>query len=270
GTITEQIALQNIFDLRGKSALVTGGDMGIGEGIVRRLAEAGANVMISDINKAAAEGAAQKIHAAGGVVEVEQTDSSRIEDIQRVTDATVDRFGSLDILVNNAGIFPMRPVLEIEPDFWNKVIGLNLTGAFNHAQAAAKKMVAGNRGGRIINIASIDALHPTGNLVHYDSSKGGLVMMTKAMALELGRHHINVNAIAPGAIATPGASAGSPSTQLTPEQIQAATAGFMARIPMGRMGQPDDIALAVLFLASRAAEYITGELIVVDGGYLLS
>lgn len=268
--MTERQTFSEIFNLKGKTALVTGGAMGIGEGIARRLAEAGANVMISDINAEEGEIVAQSIQKDNCPVAFTQANSAKMEDIQRVTQATIDHFGGLDILVNNAGIFPSRPVLEIDLDLWKRVVDLNLNGAFFHAQMAARYMVQHNRRGKIINIASIDAIHPSGNLVHYDASKGGVVMMTKSLAAELGKHGINVNAIAPGAIATPGASAGSTATEMSPEQFQTLINGFMARIPMRRMGNPDDIAKAVLFLASSASDYITGDVLIVDGGYLLS
>ena len=135
-------------------------------------------------------------------------------------------------------------------------------------------MVENKKGGRIINVASIDALHPTGNLTAYDSSKGGLVMMTKAIALELGKSGINVNAIAPGGIQTPGAQQGAltmmQASGLKPADFEAMGKTFTARIPLGRQGDPDDIATVALYLASDASRYITGETIVVDGGYLLS
>lgn len=266
-----RFSIHQIYDLTGKVALVTGGAMGIGEGIARRLAEAGASVMISDINLQAAQETAKSIRLANGTADAVQADVSKLEDVQRVTDATVKEFGSLNILVNNAGIFPSMPVTEIKPELWQKVINTNLNGAFYQAQAAARKMIESKQGGKIINIVSIDAFHPTGNLVHYDASKGGLAMMTKSLALELAKEHINVNAVAPGAIQTPGASASSsPAANLTPEQFDQLIKAFMARIPLGRMGQPDDIALAVLFLATPAADYVTGETIIVDGGYLLS
>lgn len=135
-------------------------------------------------------------------------------------------------------------------------------------------MVEKGKGGKIVNIASIDGLHPTGNLVHYDASKGGVVMATRSIALELGPHQIQVNAIAPGGIDTPGASASSATmiqaAGLTSEQLKAMGDAFIQRIPLRRQGVPDDIARLALFLASPAADYITGETIVVDGGYLLS
>jgi NAD(P)-dependent dehydrogenase (short-subunit alcohol dehydrogenase family) len=181
----------------------------------------------------------------------------------------------VDILVNNAGVFPFAPVLEVTEALWDRVLNVNLRGAFFCAQAAARQMAQAGRGGRIINIASIDALHPTGALTHYDTSKGGMVMMTKSLAKELGPYGITVNAIAPGSIATPGAaaataSASAASTANLDDGGEDLMAAFLARIPLGRVGQPDDIATAALFLASDAASYITGSLLVVDGGYLLS
>lgn len=240
---------------------MAGGALGIGKGISLRLAEAGAAVMIADINLDAARETAAEIKDNGGKAVAIRADTSSLTDAQKVVQATVDTFGSIDILINNAGIYPFSPALELTEALWDKVLNINLKGLFFYAQAAAQKMVESGKGGKIINLASIDALHPTGNLVHYDASKGGVVMVTKALALELGRHNITVNAIAPVGIQTTG------SMPVSADEIIKA---FVARIPAGRMGQPDDIAKVALFLASPAADYMTGSLVVVDGGFLLS
>jgi 2-deoxy-D-gluconate 3-dehydrogenase len=269
----EAAAMQSVhelFNLQGKCAIVTGGAMGIGQGIAFRLAEAGASVMIADVNTEAARKTAAEIKKRDGKAEAIRADASSISDAGKVAQAAMEAFGSLDILVNNAGIFPFSPALELTEALWQKVMDVNLKGAFFYAQAAARQMINFGRGGRIINIASIDALHPTGNLAHYDASKGGLVMLTKSLALEFAPYNILVNAIAPGSIRTPGAES---------QMVAAASAGisleelsktFMARLPLKRMGEPDDIAKVVLFFASAAADYITGSLLVVDGGYLLT
>jgi 2-dehydro-3-deoxy-D-gluconate 5-dehydrogenase len=266
--------IAQLFDLKGQTALVTGGAMGIGKGIAERLGEAGANVVIADINpeqgqKTLSELKSRSVKSAFVPVDIRKT-----ADIENAVNFTVKTFGGLDILVNNAGIFPFMPVLNLTEDFWDKVLDTNLKSAFFFSQKAAKIMVEKKKGGRIINIASIDALHPTGNLVAYDSSKGGMVMMTKAIALELGKSGITVNAIAPGGIQTPGAQQSAATMMqaagLKPEDFEAMGKAFTARIPLGRQGDPDDIATVALFLASDASRYITGETIVVDGGYLLS
>jgi 2-deoxy-D-gluconate 3-dehydrogenase len=252
-----------LFDLQGKAAIVTGGAMGIGAAIGERLAEAGAAVLIADVNEEAARKTAARIGETGGQAVAFRADMRQVGDIRAMVAAAVERFGRLDVLVNNAGIFPFTPALEMTEEQWDRVLDVNLKGAFFAAQAAARALTAG---GRIVNIASIDGLHPTGYLAHYDASKGGMVMLTRSLALELGSRGIAVNAIAPGSINTPGAA----TTAALSGNSAIAMEGFLKRIPLGRVGEPDDIAKVALFLASGAADYITGELIVVDGGYLLS
>jgi 2-dehydro-3-deoxy-D-gluconate 5-dehydrogenase len=259
-TTQQNPSIAQLFDLTGKAAIVTGGAMGIGQGIALRLAEAGAGVMITDINLEAATNTVNQIRSKGGKAEAIKADASSVADAKRTVQETVRAFGRLDIIVNNAGIYPFAPALQMTEELWDKVLDINLKGLFFYSQAAAQEMMNEGHGGKIINIASIDALHPTGNLVHYDASKGGVVMVTKALALELGPHNITVNAIAPGGIQTPGASG--PVT--SDEFLQA----FIARIPLRRIGVPDDIAKVVFFLASGASDYMTGSLVVADGGVL--
>src|SRR2546425_136246 len=251
-------SITEIYDLKGKAAIVTGGAMGIGEAIALRIAEAGASVMIADISMEAANKVVDRIKSRGGKAEAIYADASSVNDARKVVQATVDAFGTLDILVNNAGIFPFTPALQMTEAAWDKVLGINLKGVFFFAQTAAQQMVQAGHGGKIVNIASIDGLHPTGNLAHYDASKGGVIMLTKSLAFEFGQHNINVNAIAPGGIQTPGGQAQSTAilkgTNMPSEDF---TKAFTARIPLGRMGEPDDIAKVVLFLASSASDYIT-------------
>jgi 2-deoxy-D-gluconate 3-dehydrogenase len=264
-----------LLDLSGQVAVVTGAAMGIGQAIALRLAEAGAAVVIGDVNMAAAQQTAGLIAERGGKAVATRADMSSVSDIEALVAGAEARFGRLDMLVNNAGVFPFGAALQLSEAQWDHVLDINLKGVFFAAQAAAKRMISAGHGGRIVNIASIDGLHPTGALAHYDASKGGVVMLTKSLALELSASQITVNAIAPGAIATPGAAAGAAAAQAAlpgasrSDQTVDADA-FTTRIPLGRMGQPDEIATVALFLLSPAASYMTGSLVVVDGGYLLS
>ena len=263
-----------MFDLIGKTAIVTGGAVGIGKAIVDRLSEAGASIVIADIDESNAKATVQEFKSLHRKVAFIKTDISKPDQLQRLVDDTVSTYGTVDILVNNAGIFPFAPAISMKEAEWDRVLDINLKGAFFLSQKVAVHMIERGEGGRIINIASIDGFHPTGNLAHYDSSKGAMVMLTKSLAKEWGQHGVFVNAIAPGGINTPGAAQTSKSmlasANMTPEQTQAMMAAFTARIPVGRQGDPDEIATVALFLASPAASYITGETIIVDGGYLLS
>jgi 2-deoxy-D-gluconate 3-dehydrogenase len=252
--------LHDLFDLSGKVAIVTGGAKGIGRGICLRLTEAGAAVVLSDIDLEAARGTALQIQAEGGTVAVVAADASSVAEAGRTVRQAVDVFGRLDILVNNAGIYPFVPALEVSEALWDAVLDTNLKGLFFYSREAAAEMIAEGHGGKIVNIASVDAFHPTGLLAPYDASKGGVMMVTRALALELGTHNVCVNAIAPGAILTPGSGSPTPADERY--------VAFVERIPLGRMGTPDDVARVALFLASGAADYVTGSVVVVDGGYL--
>lgn len=251
------------MDLSGKVAIVTGGAMGIGCSIASRLAEAGAKVLIADKDDAAAAAAAAKIRNAVAFA-VDVSDEAQVD---AMVAKAVNEFGGVDILVNNAGIYPEKPVLDASLSDFEKVLAINLEGAFLCAKAAAKQMVAQGRGGKIINITSIDALHPSSvGLAFYDASKHGLLGFTKNLALELAPHNIWVNAIAPGGVATPGTDfwkANSPEEQKYMET-------FLAKIPMHRVADADEIGKVALFLASDLSSYMTGSQIVVDGGTLLA
>ena len=253
------------FGLEGRNALITGAAMGIGHGIAARFAEAGANVLIADISPTV-EDAATKL--AGGRAKGIVLDVSDEKATQAAVQHIVDEFGSLDILVNNAGVYPMSPVLDMTPEFFDRVIDINLRGLVFLCKAAGLQMVKQGRGGKIVNVASIDSVHPSmTGLAAYDASKGGVLMFTKNFALEMAPHNVTVNALAPGGIITEAASKSM--AALTPAQVEQMTKQFVSQVPLGRMGSPDDIAKVAVFLASPAADYMTGSLVVVDGGRLL-
>lgn len=255
-------ALSELLSLSGQTAVVTGGSRGIGFGIAYRLAEAGANMVIASLKADEAEKAVAELTAKGWKAKFVHTDVSKEEDVKNMVKFAVDSFGSLDIMVNNAGIFPSVPMSEMTAADFEKVIAINLEGVFLCTKYASEQMIKQGKGGKIINVTSIDAIHPSSiGLAHYDASKHGVWGFTKNSALELAPHKIWVNAIAPGAINTPGM-----------EEMQKATTGKTVeiKIPMHRMGEPDDIGKVALFLASDLSSYMTGEQVVVDGGMLLS
>lgn len=258
------------FDLTDSAAIITGGAMGIGFGIVERLVEAGSNVLVSDLD---GDLAADKIAGLGGPgktaaigIDVTDEDAGRL-----LVDECVSNFGRIDILVNNAGIYPMTPLLEQPRAAWERIIDVNLTGLAFVSKAVGAWMRDHGEGGKIVNIASIDSLRPSMvGLAAYDSSKGGVLMFTRAFALEMAPYGVTVNAIAPGGISTEGTAAPLQGSGMGPAEMEAMMSQFVAEIPLGRMGRPDDIAKVALFLASPASDYMTGELIVVDGGALLT
>lgn len=255
--------------LAGKAAIVTGGAKGIGFGIVKRFVEEGANVLLADLDEKAAQESARKLSGPGRVVTM-QSDVSEDKAGGRMVARAVEAFGGLDVLVNNAGIFPQVPMMQMGTELFDKVLKVNLMGLAYASKAAAARMIEQGRGGKIINIASIDAFHPSMvGLAAYDASKGGVLMFTRSLALELGPQRITVNGIAPGGIITEGTSQPL-SAAISEEQMKKIMEGFTARIPLGRMGVPDDIAKVAVFLASSDSDYMTGETIVVDGGVLLA
>lgn len=259
--------INKLLDLSGKAAIVTGGAKGIGFGIAYRLAEAGAKVLVADMDEAAAKQAAQELGGKGWTAEAIKTDVASEADVKAMVQACQQRFGSVDILVNNAGIYPQAPVAQMTEEQFDKVVHVNLRSVFLTTKYCAEVMKT-QGGGRIINVTSIDALHPSMvGLAHYDASKHGVWGFTKNSALELAEHRIWVNAIAPGGIATPGVAAMSQGAAA--EELAKAAEAFKARIPMHRMGEPDEIGMVALFLASDMASYMTGSQIVVDGGALL-
>lgn len=261
--MTDLMPINQIINLSGKTAIVTGGALGIGFGIAYRLAEAGANVVIADFKIEEGEKAAGQLNSKGWKAKAIKVDVSNEEDVKNLISETVNNFDSLDILINNAGIYPNIPVSKMTLEDFDKVLSVNLKGVFLCSKYASEEMINKGKGGKIINITSVDALHPSMiGLAHYDASKHGVWGFTKNLALELAPHKIWVNAIAPGGIKTPGVEKG-----LTDTSVLSA---FEAKIPMHRMGIPDDIGKVALFLASDLSSYMTGSQIVVDGGVLLS
>ncbi len=243
--------------LKNKVAVVTGAGQGIGLGIALALAGEGCNVVIGDIDLAGAKEVATEAEKLGVEAISVACDVSKKGEVDNLFAETIKKFGRLDILVNNAGIFPFVAFADMKEADWDKVMMVNLKSVFLCSEAAIKEM---KTGGKIVNISSIASLVGFEGLVHYCASKGGINGFTRALALELAGKKINVNAVAPGAIETPGASAGA---------TEESKKGTISMIPWGRMGTPDDIAQAVVFLSSDKADYITGQVLVVDGGWTL-
>ncbi|MFW6174898.1 MAG: SDR family NAD(P)-dependent oxidoreductase [Chloroflexota bacterium] len=265
----EYVPLDRLLSLEGKTAIITGGAKGIGHGIVKRFAEAGASVVIADYDEQAAKGAAEEVNSAGGKAVAARCDVASESDIKETVAMAARELGSVDILVNNAGIYPLKPALQMTADEWQRVQDVNLRGLFLFSREFANRNIEQGGGGVIVNIGSIDSLHPSSvGLAAYDASKGGVLMFTKNFALEVAPHGIRVNMIAPGGIATEGTSGGASGPPQ--EELAQLIKEFMAKIPLGRMGVPDDIATVALVLATPASAYMTGETVVVDGGRLLS
>ncbi len=240
-----------------KTVIITGAGQGIGYGIALAFAKEGCNVVVSDINQETCDKAAKDLATLGIKTLAVKCDVSQKADVDNLFAKTIEAFGRLDILVNNAGIYPFRPFFQMIESDWDKVMSVNLKGTFLCSQAAVKIMEAGSK---IINISSVAAIVGFEGLTHYCASKGGVSSFTRALALEIASKKINVNAIAPGAIDTPGA------TGASNEEVKKQT---IAVIPWGRMGLAEDIANAAVFLASEKADYITGQTIIVDGGWTL-
>ncbi|MBP6880947.1 SDR family oxidoreductase [Candidatus Saccharibacteria bacterium] len=263
-----KLPINQLLNLTGNAAIVTGGGNGIGESIAYRLAEAGSKVLVADIDLVAAERVAQSLNANGWTASAIQVDVSDEPQVQAMIQACQDTFGSVDILVNNAGVFPLQPIATMTYNQFQDVLDVNLGSVFLSTKCASEIMKQ-QGGGTIINVTSVDALHPSiVGLAHYDASKHGTWGFSKNAALELAEHNIRVNAVAPGGIATPGLA--KMSEGASAEQLKLGHDAQMAKIPMHRVGEPDEIGKVVLFLASDMSSYMTGEQIVVDGGLLLS
>ena len=249
--------------LQGKVAIVTGGNSGIGKAIVEYLAELGAQVVIDyRSHPEATEELEREIGSYGGCSFGVQADVSKLDDIQRLIDAAVARYGRIDVMVNNAGVETRTSVLDTTPEQYDKVLDVNLRGVFFATQYAAKQMIAQGGGGRIINISSVHEDWPMPGNTAYCLAKGGVRMLTRTAALELAPHGITMVNVGPGAVATPI----NESTMNNPELM----AKLNAAIPLGRMARPEEIAKVVGFLASDGASYITATTIFADGGIMQS
>lgn len=260
--------VEDLLNLSGRLAIVTGAAMGIGQAIARRFAEAGAAVVVADRDGVAAALTAKELTTSGMDAIAVRVDVSDEEEVASLFHAALRWQPKLHIFVNNAGIFPASPVLEMTTCEYDHVQAVNLRGAFLCSQHAGRIMRDQGIGGSIINITSIDALHPSGvGLAHYDASKHGLWGFTKSLALELAAYGIRVNALAPGAIDTPGVAGMSAISAIAADEF---LNDFTARVPLQRMGDADDVARMALVLAGDASSYMTGSQVVVDGGYLLT
>ncbi|MCZ7567465.1 MAG: SDR family oxidoreductase [Ardenticatenaceae bacterium] len=251
--------MSEFASLSGRLALVTGAGQGIGRAIAHELAAAGAFVTVNDIDAERAQQVAGELRAAGGQAHSVVADVSRAGAVHDMFVAVGREFGTVDILVNNAAVEPKVSLLEMPEEVWDRTLATNLKGAFLCTQATARALRERGRPGAIINIASIAGVQsPLANCAHYCASKAGLVGFTKEAARELAVYHIRVNAVCPGVVVTPMTAA----SRNNPEMM----ARWEREIPLGRLGQPEEVGTLVRFLASDAASYITGQTFFVDGG----
>jgi NAD(P)-dependent dehydrogenase (short-subunit alcohol dehydrogenase family) len=254
----QSVAVKELFDLSGRVAIVTGGSVGLGRQMAEGLAEMGANVVLCARKKERCEQAAEELRLLGVKTLALGCDVKNPDHVQVVVDATVAQFGRIDILINNAGTSWGAPVEEMRLEHWNKVIETNLTGTFLFSQAVGKVMVPQRRG-KIINIASVAGLRgapPEFQAIGYHASKGGIIAFTKDLACKWGIHNIQVNAIAPGWFPT----------HMSRVVIEQNKDAFLNKIPLRRFGNEHDLKGAAVFLSSDASDYVTGHVLVVDGG----
>jgi 2-deoxy-D-gluconate 3-dehydrogenase len=246
------------FQLNGKVAVVTGAGRGLGQGAALGFAEAGADLALVDL--ISTDETAQGVRALGRRACQIQANLVERAAVQRIIDVTVRAFGGIDILLNNAGIIRRAPLLEFTEQDWDEVIQINESAVFFLSQAVARQMVKQGRGGRIINIASLLSFQGGIRVPSYTAAKSAVMGLTRLMANELAPHHINVNAVAPGYMATDNTAPLRADAQRSAE--------ILGRIPAGRWGEPEDLQGALVFLASSASDYVTGHTLAVDGGWL--
>jgi gluconate 5-dehydrogenase len=255
--------VQELFDLKGKVAVVTGGGRGVGQYIARGLAEAGADVVIGSRKLQNCEHVAEELKGLGTRALAVECDVAKVEDIDRFVNTAIQEFGRIDVLVNNSGINTMAPTLEYPLEKWEKTIAVNLRGPFLMCQKVAKQMVS-QGGGKIINIASVAGLkgtpEETNPHIAYGASKGGLITMTKDLAVKLGRYNIQVNALALGLFRS------DITARLELDEFKSLKEKLLSGIPLGRSAGEEDMKGVAVFLASGASDFITGAIIPVDGG----
>jgi len=253
------------YGLKDKTAVVTGAAAGIGRAIALLFARAGARIVVADVDADGAESTAHAIREAGGQAIAHVGDVSQEAPVAALMDRAIADFGSLDILVNNAAIFPKKPFLDVDAAFWDRIHAVNLRGTFLCLREGIRRMKQQGCGGSIVNISSVSSMQAV--VYHnatYNASKAGVNSLTKTTALEFAADGIRVNAVLPGGVATPGAKAASAGVE-----IKGPIMG-PGRIPLGKMGEAEDIAMAALFFASPASRLVTGQLLAVDGGFQVS
>ncbi len=241
--------------LKGKISLITGGARGIGFAIAQKLANEGSDIAICDVNEESLKEASQKLSNSGREILTGMVDVTNFDNVRTFIQKVLDKFGRIDILINNAGITRDALLVRMGESDWDSVLDVNLKGTFNCTKAVAKPMMK-QRGGRIVNIASIIGITGNAGQANYAASKGGIIAFTKSIAKELAPRNINVNAIAPGFI----------QTHMTLKLSEELKQGMLKLIPLGRFGKPEDVADLALFLVNDDSAYITGQVIQVDGG----
>lgn len=247
------------FKLNRHVAIVTGGGGGLGRAIGLGLVEAGAKIVVADVVPKSGEETVELIKKAGGDAVFVRVDLTKRTEVENLVETAAKEFGRIDILVNNAGVQLGKPVLETGEDDWHRVMDINLTSAFLCSKYVVKYMIKQGKG-KIINISSTAGITAATNQSAYSASKAGLILLTKSLALEWARYNINVNAIAPGYLRT------AFSASALEDEKTAST--LLKKIPLRRFGEPGDIVPLVLYLASSASDYMTGETVLIDGGHL--